>query len=80
MSDGLANHRDFLRTMIRITSTTTPQAIAISSQDMLATPVYRFRRSAPDQAFFLSSACIAEQVSGQPSPIQYLQSAKNCVA
>jgi hypothetical protein len=31
--------RVFLRKMIRITSTTTPQAIEISSQDMLATPV-----------------------------------------
>jgi hypothetical protein len=52
MSDAFG-HRDFLRTMIRITSTTTPQAIEISSQDMLATPVYRFRRSALDQALFL---------------------------
>jgi hypothetical protein len=60
------DQRDFLRAMIRITSTTTPQAIAISSQDMLATPVYRFSGSALDQALFFGSACFAQQVSGQP--------------
>jgi len=70
--------RDFLRAMIRITSTTTPKAIEISSQDMLATPVYRFCRSALDQALFFSRTCFAQQVSGQPLPIRYLQSAKNC--
>jgi hypothetical protein len=36
---GRKYQRVFLRKMIRITSTTTPQAIKISSQDMVATPV-----------------------------------------
>jgi len=39
MSGRCVDPRVFLRKMIRTTSTTTPQAIEISSQDMLATPV-----------------------------------------